>query len=423
MKQDNKFIKPISRRDFLKESTLITAGAFCYAYGMKPRNSYANTPGVAGNRVVWCHDENATSWDGVTGYYGDYVDQAKINAMFERCIKELTGQANAIAAWQQIIPSYSFGKKIAIKLNMNNWHKGGYNIDALPGTINGLIAGLKTIGVLESDIYLIEPSASFVTYIAAPILALYPNVQLWDSNGSHGHQVTFSYSPTASTTIHHTHPDLASNDSYLPQQIGDASYLIDMPIMKGHGVALVSLTFKNHFGSIQKGTCAKYHDYALPYRSNYSYDMNPIHDLYLNTNIRNKTVLIVGDGIFGQGAASETGVPSVWNTFDGKFPNSIFLSTDPVAIDSVMFDFLQAERNRYPQESRRYLLRAAELGLGTHEEWNNSTDKTYINIDFRKIDMNTVSRLDIDRKIKDFKNGNASELEVKKVINEYMETP
>jgi hypothetical protein len=286
--------------------------------------------------------------------------------------------------------------------------------------LNALVFNLKTIGVLESDIYFIDPSARFVSYIANPILALYPNVQLWDSNGSHGYQVTFDYSPEASTKIHHTHPDLAGSESFLPQQIGEASYVINIPIMKGHGSAEISLSFKNHFGSIEIGTIAKYHDYALPYRPNYSYDMNPMHDLYLNPHLKDKSVLIVGDGLFGQRAVSEFGVPVVWETFEGNFPNSIFLSTDPVAIDCVMYDFLNSEVPRYGK-SEWYMQRAAELGLGTREHWNNSTDKQYANIDFRKIDMASITRLDIDQKIRDFKARVADEQEVKDMIDEYME--
>jgi uncharacterized protein (DUF362 family) len=232
-----------------------------------------------------------------------------------------------------------------------------------------------------------EPSREFSSRIANPILALYPNVLFWDSAGTYGHQVTFNYSTSATTTIAHTNPGLTGDNrySYLPEQYEAMSYLINMPIMKGHGSAVISLTFKNHFGSLKKWTCGKLHDYVLPYNPKYSYDMNPFHDIYLNSNIKNKTVLIVGDGLFCSRTQTE-GVPEVWSTFGGKFPNSLFLSTDPVAIDSVMFDFLKAEASRSDQ-SQRYLHRAAELGLGRHEHWNNATEKRYSIIDFKKIDM------------------------------------
>jgi len=376
----------ISRRDFLKKSALLAGGAIGIGLGTRISDIRAQTPGVAGNRVAWVHDGNATFWTG-SGYYGDYVDQARVNTMIEKGIKELTRQSDSVTAWQQIIPDYTAGKKIAIKININNSSTENA-IDATAAPIIGVIAGLKSRGVQESDIYVLEPSRDVSERIANPILNLYPLVMIWDSSGSKGNRVTFNENLSASTTIHHSHPDLANQYSYLPEQIAEANYLINMPIMKGHGVAIISLTFKNHFGSIEKWTCSKYHNYALPGRSNYSYNMNPMHDLYLNSNIKDKTVLIIGDGLFCS-RKTETGVPEVWNSFGGEFPNSIFLSTDPVAIDSVMFDFLNAEKSR-SQESQLYLHRAMELELGTHEHWDNSTDKLYSQIDFKKVEISGV---------------------------------
>ena len=415
-----KFNKAVSRREFFKKSALIAGGILGYALGTKSRHTHSYTPGVTGNRVVWVHDENATFWDGVTGYYGDYVDQSRVNAMMEKGITELTGESSGVSAWQQIIPDYSPGEKIAIKININN-HGNDNIIDALSQPINAVIAGLKSIGVLESDIYVMEPSREFPSRIGEPVLSAYPEVLLWERyyGGGIGNPVTFD-SGDPSLAIDHSHPSLS--DSYLPDQLGEATYLINMPIIKGHGTSTgagVTLAFKNNFGFFSD--IAKFHPYTFVASPDYSYDMNPLHDIYLNSHIKDKTVLIVGDALFGD-RYSNAGVPEVWNTFDDEFPNSIFLGTDPVSIDSVMFDFLNAEITRQ-NGTALYLQRAMELELGTHEHWNNPTDKEYSVIDFQKIDMCAESRLNIDRKVRDFKAGSASEQEVKDVVNEYMEGP
>ena len=418
MKHNYKYKRIISRREFLKNGVYIGAGALGYSYSLRKPISYAYTPGVTGNRVVWVHDVNATFWDGITGYYGSYVDQEEVNAMIDRGIKELTGSSNTVSAWQQIIPNYSAGKKIAIKVNMNNcWNLSNcsdINIDALPQPVNGIIAGLKSIGVLESDIYVMEPSKLLPSRFGDPILALYPNVLIWDAYGTYGHAVTMN-SSDPSLVIHHSSPIA---DSHLPDQFLDIIYFMNMPILKGHSdSAGVTFTFKNNFGLFW--SISKFHPYCYIYSPNYSYDKNPLHDIYLNPHVKDKTVLIVADALFGH-RRTNAGPPQVWNTFGGKFPNSFFLSTDPVAVDSVMYDFLNAEYPK-PLESQLYLHRAVELGLGTHEHWNNPTDKNYSVIDFRKIDMSAVNRLDIDRIIRDFKNGNATLQEVKELIMEYME--
>ena len=103
----------------------------------------------------------------------------------------------------------------------------------------------------------------------------------------------------------------------------------------------------------------------------------------------------------------------------------IELATDPVAADSVMWDFINWQA---PRTDHNVLSDAASRGQGVHDRWNNPTDKSYANIDFVQVDMNNLpgiapSRLDLDRKIRDSKAGSATEQEVKDLINEYMETP
>lgn len=86
--------------------------------------------------------------------------------------------------------------------------------------------------------------------------------------------------------------------------------------------------------------------------------------------------------------------------FDGDWPQSLFASQDPVAIDSVGYDFLWTEYDDFPRKGGvdDYLHEAAlasdppsgtfydpdhstpvkRLGsLGVHEHWNNPKDKKY----------------------------------------------
>ena len=72
-----------------------------------------------------------------------------------------------------------------------------------------------------------------------------------------------------------------------------ARYLINMPIMKRHGWAGLTLTLKNHFGSIDKP--AGLHDYIYGYSGG---NYNALVDLYRNPHIGAKAVLTVGDGLF-----------------------------------------------------------------------------------------------------------------------------
>jgi hypothetical protein len=90
-----------------------------------------------------------------------------------------------------------------------------------------------------------------------------------------------------------------------------------------------------------------------------------------------------------------------------------------------MYDFLDWQNQRMAMHEN-YILCAANADQGTRDHWNNPYDKTYSVIDFVEVDMQNgspvPSRIDIDRKIRDFKAGSATESEVKEMIRSYMET-
>ncbi len=75
-------------------------------------------------------------------------------------------------------------------------------------------------------------------------------------------------------------------------------------------------------------------------------------------------MLIVGDGLVA--AHAFNGAPSFWSTFGNQVPNSLFFATDPVALDSVLCDFLEAELG-LPHGADDYLVLAQQAGLGTYE--------------------------------------------------------
>jgi len=121
-------------------------------------------------------------------------------------------------------------------------------------------------------------------------------------------------------------------------------------------------------------------------------------DLMGHSELGGKTVLYIVDGLFaGQNWDSR---PVKWNMapFYDDWPSSVFVSQDPVAIDSVCCDFLQAEWNDYPHYDGAddYLHEAALAGnppsgtfydpnnngiglasLGVHEHWNDLWSKQY----------------------------------------------
>jgi hypothetical protein len=146
--------------------------------------------------------------------------------------------------------------------------------------------------------------------------------------------------------------------------------------------------------------------------------MSILGDICNNPTLRDKHRLTVGDGLLGH-PTSRISVATC-SIFDNTDPNIFFFGTDIIATDSVMLDYIIEEQGGTVIHSS--LDYGADLDLGVHDHWDSFESKQYSLIDYISIDLSdTVTRLDIDRMIGDFKEGNATEAEVKEMINTYME--
>jgi hypothetical protein len=205
--------------------------------------------------------------------------------------------------------------------------------------------------------------------------------------------------------ISYSSPETALGD-VLPKCVVDAAYLINFALLKGHEMSGITLCGKNHFGSIMF-PFKDHPKYITPMKRELSAQSGLV-DLMGSPNLGGKTVLYIIDGLYG----TQTNVGNVtqrdrWKRlFNGEWSASYFMSQDPVAIDSVGLDFLCAEfqsdlgfsgaksyKKGAIKNCDNYLIEAAnganrELGpykpngkaigsLGTHEHWNNSTEKQY----------------------------------------------
>lgn len=396
--QTQRYYQDIRLKGPFAKTSLATFGAVSsLAFSTVPHASVL----PSAHRVVSVHDPNATSWTfpctssgPCTEYYGDdnFVDQGVVDQMFLNGMKALTGEDTISKAWQAIFPAYQAGEVIAIKVNFNDSIFGGgitgYGdndayVDALPQVINSIIDGLTSIGVLEENIWIFDVSRYITDRFRTRIA--YFSVRFFDriGNGNDVEPVTFDSSdPSAMITYTNT----TYNGSHrIADVLMDADYIINVPIMKRHGGAGITLSLKNHLGSINGFYAGSHsmHDYIYLNNGSYDSDSNPIVDINLNTNILDKTALIIGDALYA-GWSSNNTPPEKWTSFNNDSPNMLFFGVDPVAIDSVMFDYLDREGYVNPK-SEDILIVAANAGLGVHERWNNDTDRKYSVIDYVEI--------------------------------------
>jgi hypothetical protein len=379
--------------------------------------------GTNPGRVVWVHDCNATSWDGTTGHWwsDQSTDQSAVDAMMSNGLKWLTGSSADADAWAEIFRyfnrthgrgdvGYAAGETIAVKVNMNNTleqNDEDNQIDASPHMVLALLGQLITKAGIPAGSVTVYDASSTVDpehptwggrrqipdRVYDKCNALYPGVKWVDSTGGNGRTAT-GWVPGG---IHYSdalvRDDKGGTD--LSTAATSATYLINFAILKGHEGQGVTLTGKNHYGSIRNVN-------HLGTLGGESPAYNVFVDFMGHKDLGGKTVLFLIDGLYGSYTAA--GTPRKWTMSPfgdgdhGDWPSSLFLSQDGVAIDSVGWDFIHTEWSTMPdmRYSDLYLHEAAQaanprskvaydpegdgtkLGsLGIHEHWNNATFMQY----------------------------------------------
>ena len=388
--------------------------------GVYPQHEpYGTGIGAMPGRVVWVHDPGCVEWDG-SGYWWELsnFDEAAIQDMVNDSIASLGGRKTAQEGWDAMFRAnrkirdkqdgYTAGEKIAIKANING--SAVYDDDTSgetkmsytnPVLLKALLTSLvEEAGVRPADITVYDVSRLFPDYM----------VELCTRGNLKGVRFVGRNNGVAdeSALIQWSYP-FNGKVNYLPTCVTEAEYIINLANLKGHSYG-VTLCGKNHFGSFLNGNAMRPPEGANLHQWLTRNEMgiySPLVDLMANADLGGKTVLYMLDAIIcaPSEGASITGDNSRWQQapFNGHYTASVFMSQDPVAIDSVGADFLMNEpavtsRNGSLQDNptvENYLHEAGLAGqapsgtiytdgqghtvtnLGVHEHWNNSIDKQY----------------------------------------------
>jgi hypothetical protein len=257
---------------------------------------------------------------------------------------------------------------------------------------------VNVVGVKEADISVGDTLSYLVNEYYDILHAAFPKVQYVDHAGKFGRiQAKVSSVPLYWSC----RPEGKATD-YLPTCIAEAEYLVNFANLKAHGGTGVTLCGKNHFGSLVRWPVQK--DYYDMHDKAFSKEMKSYRDevdLIGHAHLGGKTVLFVIDGLLcGKHPMDQAPRRMAIPPFNGDWPKSLFVSQDPVAIDSVGFDFLRAEYEDFPRAPGvdDYMHEAALAdnppsgtfydpdhptavrrlaSLGVHEHWNNPQDKKY----------------------------------------------
>ena len=374
--------------------------------------------GIHTGRVVWVHAPGATSWDGKTGNWWDdaNTDQRVVDQMVSDSLQSLTGEATDQQAWEMLFrdfnrtrnlgdAGYQPGEKIAIKINANQdrdpqWVTG----KGLPSphVVYAVLAQLVgTAGVAAQDITVYDATGG--RSIGAPIVdkvRANPSlraVQFVVGMDRVGAGLTTA-SPDLNAAVHFAGPGM--DPAYLPRTVTESKYLINLALFRAHFMLGVTLTAKNHFGSVyfkKSGTFSPSTLHGCGMKVNPEGSYNCLVELMGHKQLGGKTLLYMLDGLYP--AKHNEGGVIRFASFGNNWAASVFASQDPVAIDSVGLDFLRNEPNvdfSVRGHVDNYLHEAALAGkppsgtvydpdgdgtrlssLGVHEHWNNAAEKKY----------------------------------------------
>jgi hypothetical protein len=259
---------------------------------------------------------------------GDAPDTAVVLQMLDDGLRTLTGIPQVQAVWRTL---FGPGERVLLKVNCIS--AGG---PTHPAVTQAVAQRLQDAGILAEDILIFDRTSGELASAG----------YLVNENGAgvrcHGREKAATGSPAK----------LSQATVSFFKELDSCDAIVNLPIPKQHSMAGVSVSLKNHYGSVDS-------PWAL-----HGNGCDPaIAELSAQPTIQNKTRLVV--------AAALNVSPSDWErpTRD----NALVMSFDPVALDTVCRDILVAHRQAQALapsplvEGARHLHTAQALKLGATE--------------------------------------------------------
>ncbi len=327
----------LTRGEFLKQCTLWMEGSIL-AGSLSSENSQLKMA----NRVVIPHHPKATVGKRT-------VNLPIVQHMLNKALLELTGKSDIKTAWRSLLPGLRLHHHVAIKVNAIP--AGNKILPTHPEVVQAIVSSLTCVGLPENQIIIYDRKSGHLEGAGYRINSGTTGVRCFGTT-----EANWGYEPDQSVEILEGH-------YMLSRILIRCDHLINVPVLKVHLDRYgVSLSLKNHYGSIDK-----------PQKLHNNF---PIACATLNAQkaIREKTRLVVIDSLFGCWGSKPMG----WIV--DCIPNRLIVTRDPVAADTVGLKMINNERAKHGQLPRfvPLLREAARLGLGV-------TDSS--RIDLRKIEV------------------------------------
>jgi uncharacterized protein (DUF362 family) len=264
------------------------------------------------------------------------VDSDKLVKLLDNGLQTYFGKDHPREAWQKIARP---GEIIGLKVNCLSGRGGTH-----PELVEAICERLMESGIRSQDIVIWDRLDEDLEHGGFKIRYRGNQIRCF-GNDAVGFASEFEIFGSAASLVTKTLTELC-----------DA--VINLPVLKDHGIAGVTMSLKNMFGAIHNPN--KYHlNVGDPY----------IADVYMLPSIRKKVRFTICDAIRAQYEGGPSYMPQwTWNY------NGLLFGTDPVALDYTGWQIIESERqknklkslkedNRYPS----YITTAADTKhrLGT----------------------------------------------------------
>jgi len=308
----------MNRRQFIRNSTLMGLG-----YGVLNSRSLARENIQAPARVVRASCPGQAS----------SPDTAFLGRILDRALAALTGQP-AAQAWQAL---FSPRDVVGLKVNC----LAGRGLSTHPALVMAVCARLQEAGIPAGQIIIWDRLNADLRRGGFTVATDPSRVRCFGNDL--GGYTSALY-------------EMGSVCSRLARVVTEScTALINLPVLKDHGIVGLSASMKNYFGAIDNPN--KYHTHTGdPF----------VADVSRLPQLREKTRLVICDALTAQYEGGPPYMPQwCWPL------EQLFLATDPVALDSTAWRLIDDKRRLMGmpslQEAGRepvYILRAARAGLG-----------------------------------------------------------
>lgn len=407
-------------------------------YLEEPNSPIGVARGIFPGRVVWVFNPDATEKNCENTYGNAYfmdenTNQDVVDQMLSNAVIALTEETTVLDAWDAIFRfynqkrgkgdiGYEDGEIIFLKINRTSSWAGNYDgsdfsridnyyyalTETTPQIVQAVLNHLvNKIGIDQKNIYVGDPMKHIYKDDLEKWSTVFPNVHYLDNYSDYdGREPVVEGSSKVEYSDKQTVLSVSSDNLYTI--FDEMEYMINLPSMKAHIRAGVTMFAKNHFGSHTAGSSDHLHaglvkDNEGNIRSDYG-EYRVLTDLMGHELLGGKSLIYIMDALYSSEHELYKPVRFQMTPFENDYTSSIFISQDPVAIESVGFDFLYSEFDgsnehaNYPHYGGvdDYLHQAAdksnwpegitydpendgtEIGsLGVHEHWNNAIDKQY----------------------------------------------